>query len=101
MSVACRLRLADSADFLFSVGGRAVQHFAIEARFFAWSQMAPSLHGRRLPPVWHRGFGQRCARNARSPVCLALLEDLASDELADGLEGSFGRALVSVATWAV
>ena len=36
-----------------------------------------------------------CARNARSPVCLAMLEDLASDELADGLEGTLGRALVS------
>ena len=53
----------------------------------AWETAATSL----APRLWTA----LCARNARSPVCLAMLDDLASDELADGLEGILGRALVS------
>ena len=56
----------------------------------AWESAAASLAPRLGTAL--------CARNARSPVCLAALEDLASDELTGGLEDTLGRALVSEAS---
>ena len=52
-----------------------------------WEATAAKL----APRLW----GSLCARNARSPVCLAMLEDLPSGELTDGLEGILGRAMES------